>query len=78
MIYGTVRRDGLSVDLTENGWVCPDEPSIGESLNVVASPRDFSPADGDPMGCALRRAAELLGGTFEVVPLPGPPPGTVY
>jgi hypothetical protein len=78
MIYGTVRRDGLSVDLTEDGWVCPDEPSIGESLNAVASPQDFSPADGDPMGCAVKKAAALIGGEYVIASLPGPPPGTVY
>ena len=81
MIYGTLRFvwfDGpLAAELTGEGWRCPD-PDIADTLNQLAPPSDFGPADGDQMACALAKAAGMFNGTYTVVPLPSQPPGTIY
>ncbi len=68
----------LTTILTEAGWKVPGRPEIAGALDVLADPGLFGPADGDPMACAVARAAEILKGKGDAVPLPGPPPGTVY
>lgn len=82
MIYGTVAFQwggtDLVAELTEDGWKVPGLDPIAGILDSLASPSDFGPAHGDPMACAVARAAEILKGKGDVVPLPGPPPGTVY
>lgn len=82
MIYGTVEFEWsgteMVAELTEDGWKIPGMEPIAGALDALAGPREFGPADGDPMACAIARAAEILKGKGHVVPLPGPPPGTVY
>ena len=81
MIYGNVefRFNGKkqTVVLSELGWSFA-EKAIVDSLNIHCDPSRYGPADGDKMACAVRDAAELLGGEGHVVSLESMPEGTVY
>lgn len=85
-VYGTVRYrwfDGEHVaSLTSEGWqVEPPDPGVPSAraiLSAIADPREFGPADGDPMVAAIMKASKVLSGTYELATLPDQPPGTVY
>lgn len=82
VVYGRVHCELFGepavAELTDAGWRVPAEPALAATFAVLASPSDFGAADGDPMARALARLAAILHGTYEVTPLPGPPPGTIY
>lgn len=84
MIYGTVQAGegayALFAQLTDRGWQCPDNPWLATALDAIddTNPRNFGPADGDPMARALSNAAKILRGTYILVELPDPPPGTIF
>jgi len=79
--YGLVRftltGHGLSAALTDRGWEVPELPGLADILDALAPPRGVAPDGGEPTAAALRRAAELLGGTSEPADGPGPAPGTI-
>jgi hypothetical protein len=59
-------------------WESPD-PVVASYLNLVASPKELSPADGDPGMVLLHRAAQALEGqVVEAYPAPPWEPGQVY
>lgn len=81
MIYATATitlgQHQFQADLTEDGWKS-GTPEIASTLNTIASPSQFGPADGNPMACAAERATKLLGAEVELMPVATAPPGTVY
>ncbi len=81
MIYGSVEFQfngkKQTAVLSERGWSFT-EKVIADTLNIHCDPSRYGPADGDPHACAVRDAAELLGGKGSVTPLKSAPPGTIY
>jgi hypothetical protein len=83
VVYGRVRfrhRDEeIIAELTAEGWNGRNAAGADVSaiLDTLADPSLFSAADGDPMRQAVIKLATLFGGTYEVLPVESPPPGTV-
>lgn len=74
MIRATVRfrwGDGERVaELADSGWSIDDLPTLARTLDLIADPHSFGPADGFPFVRASEAAAAFLGGTIEHRPIP--------
>lgn len=79
MTYATLYDETgkITAVLTEKGWIGED-PRIARSLNALASPIPYTPADGDRFALAANKAAAILKCTFKLTPLTEPHKERVY
>lgn len=70
-LWGTARH---AAELRPDGTWHSDFLGIDSCLNLLASPRDFRPADGDPFARACLEAARVLPGGRAEVPEQQPRP----
>lgn len=81
MTYATAKiklgPTAIDASLTDDGWVCP-VPVVESTLNLVAHPSQFSPADGDPMACAASKIRDAWGAEVTMIVESEGVPGRVY